>query len=63
MLHDDKLKSVVVHDVVSCLEGDTEPEERLDGEGGVGDVPPWCCQGTEPGGDKVTGTTFLTITN
>lgn len=62
MLHDDKLKSVVAHEE-SCRDGDTDPEERLDGDGGVGDVPPRCCQGIEPGGDKVTGTTFLTTTN
>lgn len=39
MLHDDRLKSVVAHDE-SCRDGDTDPDERLDGDGGVGDVPP-----------------------
>ena len=62
MLHDDKLRSegLVAFQQVSCLDGDTEPEDRLEGDGGVGEVPDWCCQGTVPGGDKVTGTTFLT---
>lgn len=63
MLHDDRLRSVVAHEE-SCREGDTDPDDRLEGEGGVGDAPPpWCCHGTEPGGDKVTGTTFLTTTD
>lgn len=39
MLHDDKLKSVVAQEE-SCRDGETEPDERLDGDGGVGDVPP-----------------------
>lgn len=52
---------MVAHEA-SCLEGDTEPEDKLDGDGGVGEVLPWCCQGVLPGGDNVTGTTFFTTT-
>lgn len=52
---------MVVQDA-SCFEGDTEPEDKLDGDGGVGDVLLCGCQGVLPGGDRVTGTTFFTTT-
>lgn len=39
MLQDERLRSVAVQEM-SCLDGDTEPDERLEGEGGVGEVPP-----------------------
>lgn len=64
ILQDDKLRSegcVALH--VSWREGDTEPDDKLDGEGGVGDAPLWCCHGALPGGDNVTGTTFFTAKN
>lgn len=60
ILEHDKLRSEGCVQEESCRDGDTEPDDRLDGEGGVGDVVPCCCQGTVPGGDRVTGTTFFT---
>lgn len=60
ILHELKLRSVVAQDV-SCRDGDTDPDDKLDGDGGVGDVLLWCCHGMLSGGDNVTGTTFLTI--
>lgn len=49
-----------MHQELSCLEGETEPDDKLEGDGGVGDDTLWGCQGTVPGGDNVTGTTFFT---
>lgn len=60
MLHEDKLRSEGCVHEVSCLDGETEPDDKLEGEGGVGEAPLWCCQGVLPGGDNVTGTTFFT---
>lgn len=62
MLEHDKLRSEGWVQEESCREGETEPDDKLDGEGGVGDVVPCCCHGTVPGGDRVTGTTFFTVT-
>lgn len=61
MLQEERLRSVLAQDE-SCLDGETEPDERLDGDGGVGDILACGCHGALPGGDNVTGTTLFTTT-
>lgn len=42
MLQEDRLRSdgfIVLQEILSCLDGDTDPDDRLEGEGGVGDAP------------------------
>lgn len=63
IVDDDTLRSSVFQEI-SGLDGDTESDEPLKGDGGLYRTEPWfcccCCQGVLPGGDNATGTTFFT---